>query len=336
MALQGPQKAAMLLMHLDPPMAAELLGSAKPEIITEVATELAYLAQSDRGKGIAIDAMPPELLGMLVGCKQERSGDAFVKETLEILLGSDKSRGVLQEVNERVRMRDPFKHLRAVEVPEIAACLVGESPQVVSVVLSELPPKKSAELMEMLDEERRSATIRCMTIGQEVSSEAKLRVATVVQSRLEERRGRSEETQVDPDVVRQQQLRRVAVLLRSMAIEIRKGLIEILSQQDTEAVETIEGLMVIWEDIPQIADRALQETLRTADSRKLALAMIDADEQTSKKIRDNISERAESMLDEEASLLSEPKPDEIQQAREEILTSLREMNASGDLEFEGE
>ncbi len=335
MALRGPQKAAMLLMHLDPQNAAELLGSAKPETITEVATELAYLAQSGKAEGIAIDAMPEELLGILVGRKAS-DDKSFVKKTLEILLGKDKSRNVLQEVNERVRMRDPFKHLRTAEVPEIAACLMGESPQVVSVVLSELPSKKSAELLGMLDEERRVATIQCMAVGGEVSSEAKLQVATIVQSRLEERLAKGGEASVSPDVVRQQQLRRVAVLLRSMTVEIRDGLIKPLGEQDKEVVETIKGLMVIWEDIPQIDARMLQEVLQSVDSRKLALALVGAEEKVAEKIRENISERAKAMLDEEASLLSSPKEDDIRQAREDVLAPLCEMNSRGELEFEEE
>ena len=336
MGLRGPQKAAMLLMHLDPQNAAELLGSTKPETITEIATELAYLAQSDKSKETNIDAIPPELLGILAGHKQKLSGEAFIEETLEILLGSDKSRDVLRDVSERVRVRDPFKNLRAAEVSQIAVSLDGEPPQVISVVLSELPHKKSVELLGMLDDEKRVATIQCMAVGGEVSPEAKLQVATIVQSRMEEHLAKGGGTVVRADVARKLQLRRVAVLLRSMPVEARENLIKPLAEKDKEIAETIGGLMVVWEDIPLITARALQESLRSAESRKLALALVDADEKTAAKIRDNISERAQGMLDEETSLLSSPKQEDIQGAREDILASLRELSSRGELEFEEE
>ena len=95
-------------------------------------------------------------------------------------------------------------------------------------------------------------------------------------------------------------------------------------------------MMVVWEDIPQIVARMLQEVLQSADSRKLALALVDAEQKVAEKIRENISERAKAMLDEETSLLSSPKQDEIQQAREDVLAPLREMNSRGELEFEEE
>ena len=72
----------------------------------------------------------------------------------------------------------------------------------------------------------------------------------------------------------------------------------------------------------------------SVDSRKLAMALVDAEERTIEKVNGNMSERARAMLDEEVSLLSNPKPAEIEQAREEILNVFREMNKRGELEFE--
>jgi len=41
------------------------------------------------------------------------------------------------------------------------------------------------------------------------------------------------------------------------------------------------------------------------------------------------------MLDEESSLLSSPKKEDIQEARESVLAPLREISARGELQFEG-
>jgi flagellar motor switch protein FliG len=40
------------------------------------------------------------------------------------------------------------------------------------------------------------------------------------------------------------------------------------------------------------------------------------------------------MIDEEMQLMKKPKADEIEQARETILAYLRQLNASGELQFE--
>ena len=91
--------------------------------------------------------------------------------------------------------------------------------------------------------------------------------------------------------------------------------------------------MVIWEDIPQISERPLQEGLRGIEAKQLALALFGADESIAEKIKSNISERAKETLEEEASLMSAPKKDEIQEARKTIVASLRELDAKGELTF---
>jgi flagellar motor switch protein FliG len=65
----------------------------------------------------------------------------------------------------------------------------------------------------------------------------------------------------------------------------------------------------------------------------MALALMKADEKISAKIRANISERASAMIDEETSLISSPKKEDIEQAREQIVSSMREMNSKGELIF---
>jgi flagellar motor switch protein FliG len=51
------------------------------------------------------------------------------------------------------------------------------------------------------------------------------------------------------------------------------------------------------------------------------------------KIKSNISERAATMVDEEASLMSSPRREEIEQARETIVNIMREMVKTDKLNF---
>ncbi len=91
--------------------------------------------------------------------------------------------------------------------------------------------------------------------------------------------------------------------------------------------------MILWEDIPQVADKSLQEALRRIDPQKLAVALVRANEAIIEKIKSNISERALSAVDEETSLMSTPGRNDIEQARGEIIGALRQMNEIGELDF---
>jgi flagellar motor switch protein FliG len=333
--VRNARKAAVLLMSLDPSTAAELLRSAKQETITEIAAELAYLGSGPAVKDPALQGSVQEFFGMLYKKQKKRSvsPEDFVKEILKTTLGDQAAREALEQVNKKVKARDPFIHIRSAAVPDIAAALAGESPQVAAMVISELPPARSAELVSLLDEDTRARAIHYMTGGgQAVSPEARLRVAETVQNRLAQAsRVVSPGT---PQVARDQQLRKVALLLRGMKVDLRDGLFKSLEQQDAQAAESVRKLMVTWEDIAYVAERALQEALRAVDSRKLAMALVGADPQTVNRARANISERARAMLDEETSLMSATKPEDVEQARQEVLNTLREINSRGELNFE--
>ena len=116
-----------------------------------------------------------------------------------------------------------------------------------------------------------------------------------------------------------QSLRKVAVILRNLGKELRDGMLGAIKEKDSSAADKVAELMIIWEDIPFVTDRSMQQALRGIDAKKLALALNNADATIKQKIRSNISERANAMVDEETSLMAAPKKEDIAAAREEIV-----------------
>jgi flagellar motor switch protein FliG len=330
MSLGGPRKAAMLLMHLDPPTAATLLESARPDTLTEIAAEVTFLEQN---KPPVVAEPLREFFDVLNRPEEDVQEGAFAKAMLETLLGQEESKEILRRAGERVLDRDPFREIRSAPAAAISEALAGESAQVASVVLLELSPAKGTELLGLLSEDIRAGAMQCMAGGKAVSPEARRHVAAGIRSRLTPE-AESETPSSDVPEEQNVQQRRAAILLRGLEVDVREGLLKSMAEQDAEAEQAVRDLMVTWEDILLVAERSLQEALRSVDSRKLALALVDAAERTTERIRGNISERAKAMLEEETSLLSSPKPDDITEAREAILRSLREMNTNGELQFE--
>ena len=321
-AAGGIRKAALLLMGLDPATAAELLRSASPEIVTQIAAELAYLQSTEGKSAAATQQSAQEFFGLLGKGGPALGGELFLREMLKNAVGEERSQQVLGQVNGLLQARDPFCAVRSAEVAELAQTLSGESAQVAAMVLMELPPTKSAALLPLLDEEVQPQAVRSMTAEQAISPDARQTVAAAVGERLAALRAASaEEGPAAGEDAQQTKLRKVAVLLRGLNTELRDSLLNGINEQSAETGETV-------------ADRSLQEGLRTVDSGKLALALCEADEALVSKVRTNISERAGGLLDEETELLSSPKPEEIEEARQAVLAGLREMNAKGELEFE--
>ena len=217
MALTSTRKAAVLLMNLEPATAAELLKSAEPEVITRIAAELAYLDSSSSSEFQMDDAPAREFVALLRNSGKTPDRGVFLKEMLEGAVGPQRSEEMLGQVERMVQMRDPFRSIRSYDPAQIAEALRGESPSVNAMVLAELPAARSGELLTMFDEDIRAGAVRCMASGQNVSPEAKLRVATAVAQRLEEMNRPDAVVPKTADAgAGDEQLRKVPVLLRGL------------------------------------------------------------------------------------------------------------------------
>lgn len=326
MVLNGRQKAAMLLMSLDAMTAAELLKGVDTETVQELAVELAYMNAS----GLCNTKNSAEVAHQFCDQLQVSKGfqfKGFLDTMLKSTVGNEKASHIQTQISNLLQKRDPFISIRSANSQSLAAVLEKEHPQAIAVVLSELPSKKSSEVLSLLGENARLNAVTRLTGSESVSAEAKMRIAQMVCNRLEETS--KEKSVVDP----KQPLRKVAVMLRNLGKEIRDGLISNIGEKDSEASQNISNLMILWEDLPLIADRSMQNALREIDSQQLALALVKADDVILQKIKSNISERASAAIDEETSLMSAPKKEDIAQAREDIVDTLRKINEKGELNF---
>lgn len=332
MAFTGKQKAALLLTCLDATTAAELLKGVDPKTVQELAVELTYLdAAGERTPRQAADVARQF-------CKSLQTDTAFsfrgfLKEMLRNTVGEDQARRIQQEIQDLLMRRDPFMSIRSADSESLMTAIEGEHPQAIAVVVSELPPKRGSDMLGRLSNETRVNVISRMTAVSSITPEAKLRIAQMIRTKIESAgRKAGGALQVRPE----QALRKVAVIVRNLDKEVRDGVLEAIGQKDQEAGEKIANLMILWEDLPLVGGRSLQQALRGLDERQLALALYEAPDDVVAKIKSNISERAAAMVTEEASLMSSPKKEDVRQAREKIVAAMRELNQKGELTFEEE
>ena len=309
---------------MEPSSATELLKAARTDQVTEIAAELAFLRSAG---GVDPHKAVVEFVQMLQNARRG-SVDSDLRFLLESALGKTQCQEVLTQVKRLLLAKDPFMTVRNREVGELAAALAGESGPVAALVLNELPPRKASALLALLEEPVRLSAIKGMAAASDVSPEAKVRVAEVVLKRLAAQSGRQA---VSAEERRRLQLRNVALSVRGLKPELRERTLRALAEQDEAAATQVQQLMVTWEDLPLVADRAMQDVLRTVDAKLLALSLHGCDDITLTKVRDNISERASEMLDEEIGLLSAPKDAEVASARGAILDALRSLNVRGEL-----
>ena len=330
MVLSGKQKAAMLLMSLDTLTAVELLKGLDVDEIQEIAIELARIDASEHGDVKEQAKIAREFYNSLHQEQNQKFNvKTFLNEMLVNVLDKDKAEQIQSQVKKATEQKDLFLDIRQASTDELVLALDGEHPQTIAVVLSELPPKKSQEILSLLNEETRLKAVCKMTNPELMGSGVKQRMVSTITRRLKSFKG---ETLVEKP---EQTLRKLALVLSGLEKDMRDPMLAEIGKNDEETASMIRRLMITWEDITSVADRSMQESLRSVDSGKLALALYGADEDIVQKIRSNISERARGMLDEEISLMQEPLEKEVLAAREEVVKPLREANEEGTLRVTG-
>jgi flagellar motor switch protein FliG len=330
MALTGKQKAAMLLMGLDAAVAAELVKGLDQKMVQELAVELAYLDASGFKSGGQSTKIVQQFHDSLQA-DQAFHINGFLNEMLRSTVGDESAGQIRTQIQDLLCNRDPFVFISSINAQTIASVLENKHPQTTAVVLSGLPTKKSSEVLDFLDGGVRISAIGRMSSCKAMTAETRTEIAETVCRCLEAIAVGG--TDKDLPSWTEQSLRKVAVILRNLGREIRDGLLGAIQRKDSRVGDIVADLMIVWEDIPYIADSSLQEALRRIDIRKLALALVKADDRLIRKIRSNISKLVTTMLDEELLLMSASKEKDVEEAREEIVHILREMNEKGELAF---
>ena len=330
MSLSGKQKAAMLLLSLDPATASELVKGLEAQKVQELAVEMAYLDAAGLKNNNESFDIAQQFCSSLESPEKGFQIDEFLGELLKAAIGETKAQSIQTQIESLLQKRDPFIPIRSANSQILSSVLNSEHPQAVAVVLSVLPAKKSSEVLSLLEENIRFNAIGRMTKSESVTPEARIRIAETICKKLE---ALTLETGASGGSQMEHPLRKVAVILRNLGKDLRDGLINSIKEKDSDSAQEVLKQMILWEDIPLITDRSLQEVMRGIDSRKLAMALYKAEEKIAQKIKSNISERANEALDEETSLMSNPKKEDIANEREAIVDMMREKNESGELAF---
>ncbi len=332
MALTGKQKAAMLLSSLDLSTTTELLKDFAPETIKELAVELTYLNAAGHCTDQQTQAVTSEFY---LALQQPPSFElkSFLDGMLKNTLGEKKAAETKSDIPALLKKKDPFLPARMASTPVLLTILQEEHPQAVAVILAELPPKQSSDILSQLPEGIRLSTISRMTRINTVTPEAKSRIGEMISTKLEAVSGPQDTALAK--ATPEQSIRKVAVVLRNLDTDLRNNVLEAVRDKDPVTADSVGEMMVVWDDIPTVSDRSMQAALRGIEEMKLALALHEMEGDIVQKIKGNISERAAAMVDEEAALMTAPKKNDVTTARETIVNMLRDLNNKGELMFEG-
>ncbi|KPL25225.1 MAG: hypothetical protein AMJ75_01435 [Phycisphaerae bacterium SM1_79] len=308
----------MLLMSLDAATAAELLKGINPDLVQELAVELAYLDATGYQTGKQSTQIARQFCNSLQ-VNQEHNFKSYLEQMMKSTVSNEVAKNHTR-MNDIRQKNDPFAPLRLLDSQTIASVLEKEHPRSAAVVLSELPPVKSSDVLDLLDRGIRFSAIRRMTTCKNMEAEAKAQIAETVCMRLKafttDEINEAEQSRLEQFVTR------IALIAQNLGKNLRTALLGTTNTQDDISGEIVTEPIIIWEDIPKLADGFLQKALRGINTKKLALALVEADDTLVQKITTNISARKAAAMNKQAVHLLTAAIEDIEEARKEIIQVL--------------
>jgi flagellar motor switch protein FliG len=311
----GRRKAAIALVALGAERAASLLRDLPEEDVRGLAAEVAALGP------VAPEEVRATLRELHVGLSDVRHlpppGTRFARDLLVRALGEERGDLVAAEVE----APGQFSWLAEADSHQAAQALSVEPPGVVALALAHLPARAAARILTRLPEAMRIevasrianlSTVHPDTVA-EVDAALRARVGGVLVAEVVPVAG--------PGVL--------AEILSFSGRDAEKAVLAELTKTAAELAEEVRAALFTFDDVAQLDAKALQALLKGVETRQLAVALKNADEQVLSKILANLSERAREGLLEEIDLLTSVRGSEVEAARKAIVQTAKQLEEEG-------
>ncbi|QAY61788.1 flagellar motor switch protein FliG [Microbacterium protaetiae] len=319
--LSGRQTAAVVVMNLGRAQAVEVMKHLSESEAETIATEIVTLRQLDAETTaraladfhrLASGHLPPG-----------RGGRDIAARLLEASLGVERAAEVLHRVT-ATKAAAAFDFLDAASPTELAALLDDELPQTVALVLAHLSADRAATVLAALPDPGRTDVAQAIATMGTATQEAISIVSDALRARTGVFAAREKPEAlggVEP----------LVEIINSSDATVEKALLASIEERDEALAEDIRSRMFTFADIVKLEDRDAQRVLRGIDIRALALALKGAQPEIAEVIRRNVSERNRDALDDETQALGAVRMSQIEEARAEIVRTIRALEASGDI-----
>ncbi|MEW5702993.1 MAG: flagellar motor switch protein FliG [Pseudomonadota bacterium] len=317
-SINGPQKAAILMMSLSEAQASSVFSLMDDEEIKDISQAMANLGSVsstviERLFNDFLDQM--SATGSLVGSYE--SAERFLTKTL----GKDRVDGIMDEIRGPAG-RTMWDKLGNVSEEVLANYLKNEYPQTVAVVLSKIRADHSARVLSILPEEFAMEVVLRM-----------LRMEVVQKDILDgiEKTLRTEFMSNLARTNRRDAHEMMAEIFNNFDRATEARIMSSLEERNRDSAERIKALMFTFEDLGKLDASGVQTLLRNVEKDRLALALKGASEVIRNLFFQNMSERAGKILREDMEAMGPVRLREVDEAQSYMVNTAKDLAARGEL-----
>lgn len=316
--LTNPEKAVVFLLSLDEEVARTLVGDLGPAELKKLRTVAASMKQ------IATNSLDDTFKEFLDKTETEvalpRGGVRYLRRLTTTTHGEDKARDVFDEGT-----IGPMARLERAKPEELAQLLATEPVQLVAALVSTLPPKVGAGVLQELPAERQQEIVRAVTELKEIPVAALEEAAAAIAAALPVEGG-GEATPIDG-------MSKAAQVINASAKENQQALLAAIEANDPALVEKVREAMFTFDDLKKLDERAMRMLLREVPAERLVLALKGAEDAVIDALLSGLSTRAAQMIRDDLDVLGYAKKPDIEAARKEVVGIALRLESEGRLEL---
>ncbi len=314
--LSGLEKAAILVMYLERDTARQVLKKLSDDEVKKLGMAIA-----------AVQAVPDAVIESVVGdfivglqsvALVPYTGRDFAQSVLPGLVDEGRRHVVAGAIRRRVGS-DFEEFVKSRSASAVAAVLREEHPQVQAVALLRMGSENASRVLSALGEEAQyDLTIR-MARAERVSGELADDVEDSIRRALED--------QDDPLPIGGAQT--TARILGRLPREKNQTVLVRLRDEGNDLADRLQRLMVVFDDLIGLDDRAIQQLLRVVERGDLVLALKGAGPELKGRFLKNLSSRAAADLQDEMDVLGNPRKSQIRGAQENVTAAAQRLHDEG-------
>ncbi len=316
--LEGPQKAAILVLSIGEEYAMRLFSLMDDDEIKDLSQAMANLGKVDS------DMVERLFIEFTEGVSQTGSLSGTFESTERLLLKAipkDRVDSIMEEIRGPAG-RTMWDKLGNVNEEVLANYLKNEYPQTVAVVLSKIRADHAAQVLQMLPEDFAMEVVMRM-----------LRMEVVQKDVLEgvEKTLRTEFMSNLARTNRRDAHEMMAEIFNNLDRQHEDRFLETLEERNRDAAERIKALMFTFEDLKKLDPTAVQTLLRAIEREKLGIALKGASEDLRDLFFSNMSERAAKLLREDMETMGPVRLRDVDEAQSHLVSTAKELASRGEI-----
>lgn len=311
----GPNRAAMVLLSIDPTVAKEVMKHLNPEHAKKLAQMVEAMSLPTEHQQQAVLKHFERLMRDPTPLKLTHAGK-YLRHLAVSAYGKDP----FEEDNAHHHVHTaeddtPIGIIRRAPPERLGQLLLEEHPQVAAAIVSQLNTEQAAKVLMSMEEERRVEIVGRLATIERVPRDLVEDASKALADALAES-GAVEEDD-DGDGVDGKKL--AAEILKGLSQEDAEAVLDGLADKYSEVADSLRDAMFAFEDLAEISTAGLQALMREVTSDQLLPALKTASPKLVDKLMSVISSRAAETLREDLSLLRPMRLSEVEEAQKAVL-----------------